>query len=1694
MAGPAHATTFTVVSTGDEAAAGLTNDNSCVSTAGPCTLRAAIREALDSPGGPHVIRFNVAGTITLGSALPGINKRVTIDATTGNTFWPGTPPYRPVVELNAAGAGGTGLLLDVGSDGSTIRGLCINRTGGAIRITGSSNNIIAGNFLGTNLAGSAPGPAPLNQVGVFVGFSGVTNANRIGGIVDADRNIISGNSVDGIQIFNGSGTTASNLVQGNYIGLDVIGNADVGNSNQGVSIFGGADNNTVGGNNANARNVISGNNNDGILIADAGTTGNIVQGNYIGTNAGGTAAVPNTRGIELANSASSTIGGTGAAGNLISGNLAGITHQQFQQQHGPEQPHRHRRTTGTSDLGNSQHGVAMIGGASTNLIGGGAGLGNVVSGNNESGVVIRDAGTAGNQVQGNLIGTNAGGTGALANNERGVLITAGSTSNTVGGSAAARNVISGNALQGVLIDDSNTNVVASNYIGTNAAGNAAVANNSGGILITNTAQNNIIGGTAADAGNRIAYNLGGAHGVSLDATAGVGNAILRNEIFLNAGLGIDLPKVNGVDSNDGNDVDSGPNDLMNFPDLHWAVPAGGGTVAVAYQLDAPNGWYHVEFFTNPSGTDATNNGEGEVFAGSVPSESDWYPLGLGNFVSTATANPGNGSRPRPRRARPAPALPWRSTSEFSNFVTVAATAVKLVSFTAAAGDQAVDLAWRTGSEVDNLGFHLYRSPSDQGPWTRLTSSLVPGQGFSPMGASYSWRDTGLANGTRYFYRLEDVDTRSVSTFHGPVSAVPVADATEPPSPGGGSSSSGGSGSTASSPTCPAWALAQLGASASSYTCETHGESASSSFRILSRTAGSALVELETPGFLTARDATGRVRALLPGFDTVSDPLAPALPTKRAVLDGVVGRQARIRMIDARENRFFSGLTAAAVGYPQALVAPDGTVRPGRREAELAISRGAYPLVQARLAGEGFQGETKTLALELMPLRYDASRGALVLSRRLTVRVDFAGAVASEVGRGGFGRRVPRSRPDSNAYAFLATSRKGLYAVSFESLFPGRSRPLDPSLLRLTRDSGRVLVPFHVGAPGLPLRPGKPSLLPRRHCRPLHLLLVRGRLRPRERHRWGPHERPSGSRRRLGSGLLQGLRRVGDQPLLHRRRPRRRGPVAVGVPGRGDSTTKTFALDGLDSSSSETAHLVVSLQGGSDAVSVVDHHVQVFVGNALVGNALVAEATFDGAVPHKLEAEVPVSLLQAAGTNELRILNVGDTGVYSRVLLDRFEIAYPQTTAARSGLFEGRFSSGGTAEVTGLVSPAALVDATSASWLTGFDSSASLRFHAEADHRYLAVSEEALLSPRVFFPQPSARLRSAANQADYLLIAPQAFLPAAQPLLDRRASQGLTTFAASLEEITSAFGAGQPSGEALRDFLSFAYHHWTRPSPRYVLLLGDSNYDPRHFSASSQPSPLPYLLQKTSFIWTASDPALVALNGDDPLPDLAIGRLPATTLEQAQTLVAKILDWEDQGQNFDGKVALVADNPDPAGDFEADIRDIESSFLTGRNPTQIFYSQIGNPSLARAEILDAMNSGLSVISYVGHGGGGLWADENILNSGDAKSLLAQPRQPFMLTMNCLNGYFIAASYESLAEGFLKGQGKGTIAAFSPSGLSLDGPAHLYHRAVWQEITSGQHERLGDAILAAQKTYAQSGAFPELLSVYHLFGDPAMRTKP
>ena len=588
----------------------------------------SLREAIlatnntSNAAAPDRIHFNIAGagvrTINIAAELPYMTDAVIIDGTTQGGF-AGTP----LIELAATGPVGTvheGLYLDTGSWGSTIKGLIINGFRWAIDVVGSSNNVITGNFLGTNATGTA---ADANWIGVWLG----TSNNTVGGTSAADRNIISGNTVDGVQI---SGTTGGggNVVIGNYIGLDVTGTVDLGNTQPGRGdLQRQRQNNTIGGTAAGAGNVISGNNGEGVRLIHAGTTGNVVLGNRIGTNAAGTAAIGNgADGIAISGGASgNTIGGSAAgAGNLISGNLQsgiridGDGNTVAGNWIGLD-------ATGTAGAGNGIDGVVIVDLATNNTIGGiGANDRNVISGNGDEGVSID--GAIGTVVIGNYIGTNAAGTAVIGNGGDGVAIQFDAVNTTVGGTTVAeRNIIAGNGsnavngLANVRIRHAATtsNVVLGNYIGTNWNATATLANPGYGVLVSEDASGNTIGGTAAGAGNLIA-------GSALDGVAvidtGTGNRVLGNGVYGNAGLGIDLAD-DGVSANDAGDGDGGPNALQNFPVL-TSANVSGGNVTIAGSLNSTaSRTFRIEFFASTA-ADASGNGEGERYLGSMDVTTD----------------------------------------------------------------------------------------------------------------------------------------------------------------------------------------------------------------------------------------------------------------------------------------------------------------------------------------------------------------------------------------------------------------------------------------------------------------------------------------------------------------------------------------------------------------------------------------------------------------------------------------------------------------------------------------------------------------------------------------------------------------------------------------------------------------------------------------------------------------------------------------------------------------------------------------------------------------------------------------------------------------------------------------------------------------------------------------------------------------
>jgi VCBS repeat-containing protein len=277
---------------------------------GLISLREAILAANNSPnaGSPDRIHFNIAGagphTINVSSALPAISDAVILDATTQPGF-----TGAPLIQLNGAGAGAGvhGLRLTGGA--STVRGLVINRFDGAgMRVT-SAGNTIAGNYIGLDLSGGAD--LGNKQHGLWITSSG----NTIGGTNAGDRNVVSGNDVDGIVIDGGSG----NVVLGNYVGTNAFGTGAVGNSEDGIWLNN-ASNNVIGGATPAARNVLSGNQWSGVGVTGSGS-GNVIRGNYIGADASGGAALSNLQdGISIYGSDGAQIGGAGGAENVIAFN------------------------------------------------------------------------------------------------------------------------------------------------------------------------------------------------------------------------------------------------------------------------------------------------------------------------------------------------------------------------------------------------------------------------------------------------------------------------------------------------------------------------------------------------------------------------------------------------------------------------------------------------------------------------------------------------------------------------------------------------------------------------------------------------------------------------------------------------------------------------------------------------------------------------------------------------------------------------------------------------------------------------------------------------------------------------------------------------------------------------------------------------------------------------------------------------------------------------------------------------------------------------------------------------------------------------------------------------------------------------------------------------------------------------------
>ncbi len=526
----------------------------------------------------------------------------------------------------------------------------------------------------------------------------------------------------------------------------------------------------------------------------------------------------------------------------------------------------------------------------------------------------------------------------------------------------------------------------------------------------------------------------------------------------------------------------------------------------------------------------------------------------------------------------------------------------------------------------------------------------------------------------------------------------------------------------------------------------------------------------------------------------------------------------------------------------------------------------------------------------------------------------------------------------------------------------------------------------------------------------------------------------------------------------------------------------------------------------------NHHTLVYLNGNLIDNY-----SFLSGTEYSFSVDVPQSYL-VEGTNTLRVECPRDGSItLDEVLVNWFEIDYYESFFAendqlffdgdQAGTWEFRvdgFSSTSLEayDLTNPVSPVIITGATIQSTSNG----QQLSFEATiaGEHRYLAQTTAQRLSPLGISVDNPSSWKSVSFGADYIIITHASFLNQVQPLANFRTGQGYRVQVVDVEDVYDEFNGGVFSPEAIKSFLAYVYASWIPPAPSFVLLVGDGNYDFKNNYGWNEPNYIPPYLADVD-PWTGEIPTdnrYVSVSGGDILPDLYIGRFPARTPTEAQTIVDKTLNYEQvppQG-GWNAYQTFVADNADIGGNFPIESDRIINTYVPSTySVNRIYYGvNYNTPGTARAALQSAINQGSLLVHFAGHGAMQQWASEKLLMVTDLPLALSNgSKLPFILPMTCAEGYFVwpspsGSNYSALGESIVRINGRGAIASWSPTGFGLGSGHAMLDDSLFNNLFNNHQTQLGYLTTTAKyELYAKSSSFNDLIETFLLFGDPALR---
>lgn len=576
---------------------------------------------------------------------------------------------------------------------------------------------------------------------------------------------------------------------------------------------------------------------------------------------------------------------------------------------------------------------------------------------------------------------------------------------------------------------------------------------------------------------------------------------------------------------------------------------------------------------------------------------------------------------------------------------------------------------------------------------------------------------------------------------------------------------------------------------------------------------------------------------------------------------------------------------------------------------------------------------------------------------------------------------------------------------------------------------------------------------------------------------------------------------------------------------GENENKSFKIDftlnNLKKKNGKTS-LKVSLQGLSDVTANPDHHTQIFLNDKFVG-----EAKWDGFSEclkfiNSPYITIPYSGL-INGKNTIEVKEIADKAVtIDGVDLNWFELEYyKQLRAENDSLvfsktgnkkyqFKATDFSTKNIEVFDVTDPYETKIVKTKIKKIGGKFAALFKDEIKGENKYYAIEKEKAKSPDSIEIDEKSDLKSSGNGADYIIITHKDFYDAINPLKDFREGKGLNVKIVKIDDVYDNFSSGIFTPDAIRDFLKFAYENWN-PKPLHVLLVGDANYDYKDYEKTGFKNYIPVKLVNTGFFGpTPSDNWFVCVNGEDKFPDMYIGRISAKTKEEVEAVVDKIINYENSKpfSDWNKNVLLISDNyiengvPDDGGNFP-NLSDnlaklLPDPFIHEKTylpdyPKGTTDDQLKNiVSTAKTKIIDGINNGAILTSYTGHGDKTDWAREKIFTSNDIPSLNNNNKLTFVITLNCLNGFFPDNKDESLGEQFLLTKDKGAIAFWGPTGVGFNTDYEKIGAELFKTIFQNQEKTLGNAVTDSLISAVTNSYLPDdYLNDLVLLGDPALQ---